>query len=438
MSARMATQHPPVAAFQAGLEQVWTQAAAALPGSDWMRQIRRDALARVVRDGLPGRRHEQWRYADFAAMRPTVLPLAPANGRAAKDHAAEISTPTHVVDINNGRVTALPEPASLPDGFEVLRLADALDVPSLWLRPFLEPGTDSINNLNLAFATDGVLVRVGRAIAVSRPLLVRNSTSLSGNMAHDRSAVVLEENARLTLIEIVHGDGTRDSLATSRLTVQLERGAHLVHVCLTDGAAGMAAIQDAQVDIAEGARYEQVTLASGSGLSRQQLRVRLHGEGARCDLATAYSSSTGRQVDLSVALHHSAPGTVSRYLAKGIAARKGRGVVQGRVIVDEAAQGTDSHQMARGLLLEEGAEIFHKPELEIYADDVKCGHGATIASLDPNQMFYLQSRGVPQAEARDMLLAAFVRDVSDRAPEILREDLEAWAVRHLRQQEATP
>jgi Fe-S cluster assembly protein SufD len=438
MSARTATQIQPAAAFQTGLEQVWTQAAAALPGSDWMKQIRRDALARVVRDGLPGRRHEQWRYADLAAMRTTALPLAPALGRPAKDHGAEISTPTHGVEIINGRVTALPEPASLPDGFEVLRLADALDIPSLWLRPFLEPGADSINNLNLAFATDGVLVRVGRGIAVSRPLLVRNSTSLSGNMAHDRSAVVLEENASLTLIEVAHGDGTRDSLATSRLTIQLERGARLIHVCLTDGTAGMAAIRDGQVDIAEGARYEQVALASGSGLSRQQLHVCLQGNGAYCDLATAYAAPAGRQVDLSVALHHAAPGTISRYLAKGIAARKGRGVVQGRVIVDQLAQGTDSHQMARGLLLEEGAEIFHKPELEIYADDVKCGHGATIASLDPNQMFYLQSRGVPPAEARDMLLAAFVRDVSDRAPDILREDLEAWAARHLLQKEATP
>jgi Fe-S cluster assembly protein SufD len=91
--------------------------------------------------------------------------------------------------------------------------------------------------------------------------------------------------------------------------------------------------------------------------------------------------------------------------------------------------------MARGLLLEDGAEIFHKPELEIYADDVKCGHGATVAALDPNQMFYLQSRGIPSQEARGMLLAAFIQDVTDRAPEALRDDLRSWAMRHLLQRE---
>jgi Fe-S cluster assembly protein SufD len=106
-------------------------------------------------------------------------------------------------------------------------------------------------------------------------------------------------------------------------------------------------------------------------------------------------------------------------------------------VVDEVAQGTDSHQMARGLLLEEGAEIFHKPELEIYADDVKCGHGATIASLDPTQMFYLQSRGIPAVQARDMLLEAFVQQVTDHAPDALRDNLEAWARRNLLQKEGS-
>lgn len=431
MSVRPATQSAVQPAFETGLEQAWAQAGPALPGGEWIQQIRRDALARIVRSGLPGRRHEQWRYADLAAMRPAALPVAAAAGGGNPRASSPLATRAHHVALVNGRVTERPEASTLPDGFEVLRLADALDVPSLWLRPFLEPSAEAINNLNLAFATDGVLVRVGRGTKVSAPLVVSNTVNLSGTMSHDRSAIVLEEDAELTLVEVIDGEATRDSLSTSRLTVHLARGARLVHVGLSTGTPGMAMIHDAVVEMAEAAHYEQVTLVGAAGLSRQQLHVRLAGEGAHCALATAYAAPGGRQNDLSVTLHHAAPGTVSRLLAKGVAARKGRGAVQGRVIVDQVAQGTDSHQMARGILLEEGAEIFHKPELEIYADDVKCGHGATIASLDPAQMFYLQSRGIPAPEARDMLLSAFVQDVAERAPESVREDLASWATRHL-------
>jgi len=432
MSARPAS--PPAASqtFGQGLDDAWSQAAASLPGGDWLRQIRADALARVIRSGLPGRRDEQWKYADLASKRPTALPPAGAARGPARTLAA-VSLAAHHVGIANGRVTRVLEAGSLPDGFEVLRLADALEVPSLWLRPFLEPSGSPIDNLNLAFATDGVLVRVGRGVTVAMPLVVHNSASLSGTMSHDRSAIVLEEGARLTLVEITDADATRDALATSRTAITLARGSNLVHIRLSAGTESAVLVQEGSVELAEGACYAHVALARGAGLLRQQSNVRLSGEGAHCDLACAYAAPAGHQVDLSIALHHAAPRTTSRLLAKGIAARKGRGSVQGRVVVDDGAQGTDSHQMARGLLLEEGAEIFHKPELEIYADDVKCGHGATIASLDPTQMFYLQSRGIPSSQARDMLLEAFVRQVTDHAPEPLRDDLVAWATRYLLQ-----
>lgn len=436
MSARPAKSSATRQAFEQGLEHVWSQAAASLPGGDWTRQVRAEALARVVLSGLPGRRDEQWKYADLANRRTTALPLAEPVRAPVQSNAA-VPVDAHHVGLANGRLTQVPAAGSLPDGFEVLRLADTLEIPSLWLRPFLEPSGSAIDNLNLAFATDGILVRVGRGVAVARPLVVQNSISLSGTMSHDRSAIVLEEEARLTLIEITDADATRDALAISRLAITLGRGASLMHIRLSCGTQGAVLIQDGSVELAAGARYGHVALARGAGLLRQQASVRLAGEGAQCDLACAYAAPAGHQVDLSITLHHAAPRTTSRLLAKGIAARKGRGAVQGKVVVDEVAQGTDSHQMARGLLLEEGAEIFHKPELEIYADDVKCGHGATIASLDPTQMFYLQSRGIPAVQARDMLLEAFVQQVTDHAPDALRDNLEAWARRNLLQKEGS-
>ena len=427
MPAKTATAAEATASFQSGLEKAWQDAAPGLPGGDWMSQLRRDALARVARDGLPGRRNEWWKYADLAGMRKRPLPVA-------HEISAPLDATSHnfvedawSIVIRNGRVAHLPAASSLPDGIEVVRLGEALDVPSLWLRPWLQPAASAIHNLNLAFATDGVLLRVGRNVAAGRPLVIVSQAKLDASMAHARSVVSLEEGASLTLVELDQLAGNAGSFATTRLSINLAPGARLIHLRLSAGSPEVAAVHDCDVQLGTNARYHQVALCSGAELLRQQQAISLSGEFASCDLAIAYAARAGEQVDHAVEIRHAAPNTQSRLLAKGLAARKGRGVVQGRVVVDEAAQGTDSHQMARGLLLEEGAEIFHKPELEIYADDVKCGHGATIASLDPSQLFYLQSRGIPGQVATEMLLSAFVRDVIDRAPETLQGALAAWA-----------
>jgi Fe-S cluster assembly protein SufD len=427
MQARTAIPTAAAPTFQSGLEKAWADAAPGLPGGDWMTQLRRDALGRVVRDGLPGRRAEWWKYADLAGLRNVPLPLVPVASATSARAPLSFGDDAWIVGIRNGRVVDLPAASSLPDGVEVIRLGEAIAVPSLWLRPWLQPTNSAIHNLNLAFATDGVLLRVGRNVAAARPVVIVSDMALDANMAHERSVVSLEEGASLTLVEVARMDGRAGSFATSRLSVNLAAGARLIHIRLSEGSSGLAAVHDCDVQLATNARYQQVTLSAGAELLRHQQAISLSGEAASCDIAIAYAARAGVQVDEAVELRHVAPDTESRLLVKGMSARKGRGVVQGRVVVDEAAQGTDSHQMARGLLLEEGAEIFHKPELEIYADDVKCGHGATIASLDPNQLFYLQSRGIPAPFANEMLLQAFVHDVIERAPDAMQATLAAWA-----------
>jgi Fe-S cluster assembly protein SufD len=427
MPASTATAAEATASFQSGLEKAWQDAAPGLPGGDWMTQLRRDALARVVRDGLPGRRNEWWKYADLAGMRKVPLPVAPEPSVPLDATSRNFGEDAWSIVVRNGRVAQLPSAPSLPDGIEVVRLGEALDVPSLWLRPWLQPAASAIHNLNLAFATDGVLLRIGRNVSAARPLVIVSHARLDASMAHERSVVSLEEGASLTLVELDQMHGSAGSVATKRLSINLAPGARLMHIRLSAGGPELAAVHDCDVQLGANARYQLVTLCAGAELLRQQQAISLSGEAASCDLAIAYAARAGAQVDQAVEIRHTAPNTQSRLLAKGLATRKGRGVVQGRVVVDETAQGADSHQMARGLLLEDGAEIFHKPELEIYADDVKCGHGATIASLDPSQLFYLQSRGIPAQAATEMLLAAFVRDVIDRAPETLQGALASWA-----------
>jgi Fe-S cluster assembly protein SufD len=169
-------------------------------------------------------------------------------------------------------------------------------------------------------------------------------------------------------------------------------------------------------------------------MARQQLQARMTGPGGSFDLACAYAAGENQHTDFTIEVVHEAPNTRSRILSKGIASGTGHAVVQGRVIVRSEAQKTDSHQLSRALLLSPHAEIDQKPELEIFADDVKCGHGAAIGALDLNQLFYLRARGIPEHEARNMLIAAFLGEVTERVPASpWRERIETWLAERMTQ-----
>lgn len=412
-------------AFDGGVEALFASLKDTLPGSDWMQKLRAEALARFVQAGLPHRRVEWWKYTDLAPrIEAGVTTTRPTPG-AARPRIAVSPANAIEVELSEGVVTRLPQ-AGLPDGLEVMALRDALAVPSLWLRPRLQPGAGAIENLNMAFASDGVLIRVGRGRKISQPITVRSWLSTPGTMAHLRNVVELEEGAELTLIEIDHTGAERQSFATSRTSFDLAAGAKLNHLRIIAGAAKSVTVRSDAIELGANADYRGLTLVGGPGLSRQDITARLNGEEARYDVACGYAAGSGQLADISQEVLHAAPRTVSRILAKGIASGTGHGVVQGRVQVTKDAQQTDSHQLARGLMLTPGAEIDHRPELEIYADDVKCGHGAAVGALDDSQLFYLQSRGIPAEEARNLLVGAYFADLASRVPEDMRDELEAW------------
>lgn len=416
--------------FDQGIQAAFADALPALPGSGWMQQLRADALARFVPAGLPHRRVEWWKYTDLAAsVQASLMPTKPSPGTA-RERNLFARRNFNEVEIVEGQVTAYPH-SGLEDGVEIMPLREALAVPSLWLRPWFQPGDDAIGNLNLAFVSDGALIRVGRGIKVTQPVCIRSHFSTSGTMAHTRSVVAVEDGAELTLIEVDHITPERQAFTTSQTSYVLGVGARLNHVRVMTGSLAGLAIRSDTVEIAQDAEYRGLMLTAGPSLARQDVRVRLSGAGARYDIACAYAAASGQLADFSLELTHVAPQTTSRILAKGIASGSGHGVVQGRVRVEREAQQSDSHQLARGLMLTPGAEIDHRPELEIYADDVKCGHGATIGALDQNQLFYLQSRGIPEAEARQMLVAAYFGEISLRAPDALRDELESWIAENM-------
>ncbi|MEZ5961314.1 MAG: SufD family Fe-S cluster assembly protein [Hyphomonadaceae bacterium] len=202
----------------------------------------------------------------------------------------------------------------------------------------------------------------------------------------------------------------------------IEPGAALTRVVIQTGADLPLSV--ARVKLGAGARYTQFALALGGRLARIETHVSVEGEGAEVTLNGAYLADSGRHADLTSTIEHKAPGGVTRQLIKGVARKGGRGVFQGKIVVERAAQKTDARQHHQGLLLEDGAEIFAKPELMIHADDVQCAHGNTAGGLDERALFYMRSRGMPEADARALLIEAFlVETIPDGLPEDLRDEL---------------
>lgn len=404
---------------ESALVALFAKVRADLPGASWLQPLRAEALNRVTRDGLPHRRIESWKYTDLRNKFPVRLDLAAGGGAVGADVFEGLKA--HRLSIVGGKVGAVPD--DVPDGLEVMSLADALAMPSLWLRQWLQPTGDAVENLNLAFATDGALIRVAKGLKVKLPVLVRSSLNEAA-MAHTRNVIALEEGAELTLVEL--DDGSAEGFVSTVMAISLEPGARLRHLRVTANEGASIVVRADTIEVARDAEYRGIAASSGAALARQQAVARMTGPGGSFSSVCAYAAGEGAHTDFTLEVAHEAPHTTSRIVSKGVASGTGHGVVQGRVIVRQAAQKSDSHQMSRALLLTPHAEIDQKPELEIFADDVKCGHGAAIGALDADQLFYLRARGIPENEARNLLVAAFLGEVTERLPEPFRGPVEAW------------
>ena len=340
---------------------------------------RDDARAAFNGCGLPTRRVEEWKYSDLkSALGDDGLGEAAATARVA-----------------------------VPDGVEQFDLAAAN--PPAWVSDHL--GTLAKNvvaEASLAFAHGGVALRVTQKIEV--PLTL----NLSGT-GHVRVLLVVEAGASLTLTETGDIAGPRNA----GVEIVLGENTVLEHVRIAPAGDGVQ-VEEIALSLAAGARYRAHFANFGGKLSRTGLIVALEGEGAEVHLSGVTVLGDGKHADVTTHMIHREPNTHSTQLFKHVAAGKSRAVYQGRVIVAKGADGVDSAQTAKALLLGEMAEADLKPELEIFADDVKCAHGAAVGDLDADSLFYLQARGIAESEARGLLLHAFLEDA---VAEITREDL---------------
>jgi len=272
---------------------------------------------------------------------------------------------------------------------------------------------DAIAALNALLAEDGAVLDVPAGVD-GGTLLLENRGNSTGRPSsfHPRHRVRLGAGAKLALIEIATGEG--GYLHAPLFEIEVEDGASLQHVRLQLEASEAFHLARIQASVGAGATYDTFTLGLGARLARTELRARLTGEGANVHLNAAQLLGGVQHGDVATIMRHEAPGCASRQTVKNVLTGRARGVFAGRIEVARIAQKTDGYQMSQALLLSPDAEVDVKPELEIYADDVKCSHGATVGELNADALFYLRSRGLPEGEARGILVRAFLADALDQ------------------------
>jgi len=383
---------------------------------------RRLAASVFVETGLPGKRNEDWKYTDLSAMKRSLgeewwIPSASSPVDTASVEATMISglDADRVVFVDGYFHADL---STAPHGVKVVSLAALIESDPELAGKILAldeqaPLFNGLVAVNAALAGDGACICVPDGVCLDKPLYIVQLASRPGAI-HLRHAISIGRNAEAVVIEHFSGSPGKPGLTNTVTSVCLNEGARLTHYLLQMEGAGQFHIGRIEVKQAHNSSYASHAVAMGAALSRTDIHVDLCEEGAGCALYGLYRTSGNQHTDFHTRVDHRRPDCSSREFYRGILDDSSRAVFNGKVVVHDGADGTDARQANHNLLLSETAEIDTKPELEIYADDVKCSHGATVGQLDDDAMFYLQSRGIGAAKARSMLTFAFADDVISR------------------------
>lgn len=415
-----------------------------LPGAalGWLATQREAALGEFAAAGLPTPKVEAWKYTNLAPLAKLALvPATPIeNGitAAALPWLLPAEAKAHRLVFVNGRLRSdLSAPGTLPKGAVLGGLAAALaEAPASLAGRLGSLGAvdrQPMLALNTALAADGFVLRLGRDVVLERPveLLFIGLSGKEPIAYHPRGLIVAEAGSRGVVLEQHIGIGGGAYLANTAGEIVIEEGAALQHYKLEAEGAAAFHIATGQVRISRDGLYESFVLAQGGRLARSEIHVLLDGPGASCRLDGAVMARGRQHIDTTTMIDHAKPRTTSRETYKNVLDDNARGVFQGRILVRPDAQKTDGQQTSRTLLLSPGAEIDTKPQLEIYADDVKCSHGAAVGELAEEALFYLRSRGIPEPAARQMLVEGFLGEVVDQISnepvrERFRRVVEGW------------
>jgi Fe-S cluster assembly protein SufD len=426
-------------AAELGLAEVFAAARPKLPGEAEIERLREVAFRDFEARGLPHRRVEEWKYTDLRAVMRDAKPLALPPDDATKARAKEAGKSLADLDarrivVVDGRfVPELSDLRALPSGLTVRSLAQALAVGdpivAAHLGKLTPPAGDPAVALNTALMSDGAVIRVAAGTEIDPPIhLVFFAGSATPASIFTRSLVAIETGARVMLVE--SHEGTGEHQVNTALELVVGDKAHVDHVKIT-GAGAALHLSSLLATVGAGARFSTFAYTADAPLVRNQLFVRFAGENTVGALRGASLLRGREHVDNTLVVDHEGAGCQSREMFKTVLDDESRGVFQGRINVKQKAQKTDAKMAAHALLLSESAEANSKPELEIFADDVQCGHGATVGALDEDLLFYLRARGIPAKEAESLLIQAFVGEAVEGIEhaglrEALMENVVAW------------
>ena len=390
--------------------------ARALPDNP-LTALRRRALEEFLARGFPSQREEQWKYTNLRRLEMrSFAPVATPGPIEAQSADWVAHGGARIVLVDGHWSPSLSSSSAYPPGVTVLSLGqwasrDPVAVAArLTDRPAASPAFD---RLNLAFFTDGVVIHLAEGAQTHEPIYIvhQRSAQAQGAMSHPRILVRAGRASRCTLIEQYLGPADAEYFTNAVASFELGDGARVEHYRLQQESARSFHIGAASARLEANSRYALHDIALGASLGRTDVATALDGHGAHVELHGLIAPTGAQHLDAHTFIDHAAPHTTSAEDYRGVADGRGRGVFNGKVIVRPDAQKVDARQSSRNLLLSPTAEIDTKPELEIYANDVKCSHGATTGQLDAAALFYLRSRGVSESDARAMLIRAFAESI---------------------------
>jgi Fe-S cluster assembly protein SufD len=419
------------------VSDLFTSAEGRLPGSPAVVAVRREAFETYERLGLPHRRIEEWKYTDLRALVGEVLPLAAAPDAAALKRAAEavkahaIAGARKLVLVDGVFSADLSDVKALGSevGFKTLRETLATDAGLLTTAT-----TDAVIALNAAMATDGVVLSIADGAQLSVPVQIIHVATAASASAFTRSQVAVGKGVRATIIESFVAAGATAYQVHDAVLISIGDNADVALVRLMDDAPDAVNITSQFVTVGANTKVNFFNMTSGAAVSRLQGFITLAGEGSDLAINGVNLLKKTEHGDTTLVVDHAVPNCVSREIFRAVIDDRGHSVFQGRIIVRPDAQKTDGKMMTRALLLSDEAEADNKPELEIFADDVSCGHGATAGALDDSLLFYLKARGLPEKQAQALLIQAFVGEAIEQiADDDLREHVIGIAERWLEQ-----
>lgn len=412
------------------------QAAAVAPtlpgaGLPWLRELRAAGLDRFAKLGLPTPRQEAWKFTSLRPLEKVGFAPAAESAPVSIDRIPSVlpGGPAHRMVFVDGRFRAdLSHPGALPAGVVLESLGAALardpDRVAGLLGRTATFDSHPLLALNTAFLADGLLLHVPRGTTVADPIeaVFLGTPGPAPAAWHPRLLLVAEENAEATVVEHHLGLPGATYLSNVAAEVVAGPGARLHHYKIQMESLDAFHLATATAHLGRDATYDTFVLNLGARLARHEARSVLDGTGITCRVSAAYAAAGNQHTDFTTLIDHAKPHCTSREVVKGVIDGNGRAVFQGKIIVRPDAQKTDGYQLNRALLLSPQAEINSKPELEIYADDVKCSHGATAGELDDDQLFYLRARGIPADQARALLVGAFLDEaVEEVQVEVVRD-----------------